>query len=70
MDYSLEDIVQLSGLSVDTIRCYQTLKLIPAPAHKGRKAVVDDRHRLLVHYTAGLRSRLSSQGDAGTADKA
>jgi DNA-binding transcriptional MerR regulator len=45
MEYSLEEIVRLSGLSVDTIRYYQTLKLIPAPAHKGRKAVYDDRHR-------------------------
>jgi DNA-binding transcriptional MerR regulator len=45
MDYLLEDIVQLSGLSGDTISCYQTLKLIPAPAYKRRKAVYDDRHR-------------------------
>lgn len=35
MEYSLEDIVRLSGLSVDTIRYYQTLRLIPPPAHKG-----------------------------------
>jgi DNA-binding transcriptional MerR regulator len=45
MEYSLEDIVRLSGLSVDTIRYYQTLRLIPAPTHAGRKAVYDDRHR-------------------------
>ena len=45
MEYSLEEIVQLSGLSVDTIRYYQTLRLIPPPAHRGRKAVYDDRHR-------------------------
>jgi DNA-binding transcriptional MerR regulator len=45
MEYSLEELVQLSGLSVDTIRYYQTLRLIPPPAHKGRKAVYDDRHR-------------------------
>jgi DNA-binding transcriptional MerR regulator len=44
MEYSLEDTVRLSGLSVDTIRYYQTLRLIPPPAHKGRKAVYDDRH--------------------------
>ena len=44
MEYSLEDIVRLSGLSVDTIRYYQTLRLIPPPAHKGRKAVYDDGH--------------------------
>ena len=45
MEYFLEEIVRLSNLFVDTIRYYQTLQLIPAPAQKGRKAVYDDRHR-------------------------
>jgi DNA-binding transcriptional MerR regulator len=44
MEYSLEDIVRLSGLSVDTIRYYQTLRLIAPPFHRGRKAVYGEDH--------------------------
>jgi len=44
MEYSLEDIVRLSGFSVDTIRYYQSLRLLPPPRHKGRNAVYSDQH--------------------------
>lgn len=44
MEYSLEAIVRLSGLSVDTIRYYQSLHLIDSPDRRGRKAVYGDSH--------------------------
>jgi DNA-binding transcriptional MerR regulator len=44
MEYSLEEIVRLSGFTVDTIRYYQSLRLLPRPRHKGRKAVYGDEH--------------------------
>jgi DNA-binding transcriptional MerR regulator len=44
MEYTLEDMVRLSGFSVDTIRYYQSLRLIQAPRHRGRKAVYTEEH--------------------------
>jgi DNA-binding transcriptional MerR regulator len=44
MEYSLEEIVRLSGFTVDTIRYYQSLRLIPRPQHRGRNAVYSDEH--------------------------
>jgi len=44
MEYSLEETVRLSGFSVDTIRYYQSLRLLPRPRHRGRKAVYSDEH--------------------------
>lgn len=44
MKYSLPELVQASGLSVDTIRYYQTLGLLHGPDHEGRRAVYDDTH--------------------------
>jgi DNA-binding transcriptional MerR regulator len=44
MEYTLEDVVRLSGFSVDTIRYYQSSRLIPPPRHRGRKAVYTDEH--------------------------
>ena len=44
MEYTLEDMVRLSGFSVDTIRYYQSLRLIQAPRHRGRKAIYTDEH--------------------------
>jgi DNA-binding transcriptional MerR regulator len=44
MEYTLEDMVRLSGFSVDTIRYYQSLRLIQPPRHRGRKAVYTDEH--------------------------
>jgi DNA-binding transcriptional MerR regulator len=37
-------VVRLSGFSVDTIRYYQSSRLIPPPRHRGRKAVYTDEH--------------------------
>lgn len=44
MKYSLAELVQASGLSVDTIRYYQSLRLLPSPERDGRQAVYDDAH--------------------------
>ena len=44
MEYSLEEIVRLSGFTVDTIRYYQSLRLLPRPRHRGRNAVYSDEH--------------------------
>src|SRR6187431_2159677 len=44
MEYSLADVVQESGVPVDTIRYYQTIRLLPGPARDGRNAVYDDAH--------------------------
>lgn len=44
MDYPLTELSQTSGLPVDTIRYYQTIGLLHAPAHRGRNAVYDHSH--------------------------
>jgi DNA-binding transcriptional MerR regulator len=44
MAYSLSEVVQQSGVPVDTIRYYQTIRLLPGPARDGRNAVYDDTH--------------------------
>jgi DNA-binding transcriptional MerR regulator len=44
MAYSLSEVVQQSGIPVDTIRYYQTIRLLPGPAREGRNAVYDDTH--------------------------
>jgi DNA-binding transcriptional MerR regulator len=44
MEYSLDEIVRLSGFTVDTIRYYQSLRLLPRPRHRGRNAVYNDEH--------------------------
>lgn len=44
MEYLLEDIVRLSRFSVDTIRYYQSMRLIPPPRHKGRNAIYTEEH--------------------------
>lgn len=44
MKIYLSDLVRESGLTVDTIRYYQTIGLLHPPAHEGRRAVYDDGH--------------------------
>jgi DNA-binding transcriptional MerR regulator len=44
MEYGISDLTRVTGTSVDTIRYYQTLGLLPAPRHEGRNAVYDDTH--------------------------
>lgn len=44
MELSVSQLAERSGLSVDTVRYYQTIGLLPAPRHEGRKAVYEDAH--------------------------
>lgn len=44
MRYQLAELVQASGLAVDTIRYYQSLGLLHHPGHEGRLAIYDDSH--------------------------
>lgn len=44
MRYRVDDLAARTGLSVDTIRYYQTLGLLPRPARDGRHAWYDDGH--------------------------
>ncbi len=44
MEYSVLDLGRATGTSVDTIRYYQALGLLPAPRRVGRNAVYDDAH--------------------------
>jgi DNA-binding transcriptional MerR regulator len=44
MTYSLAQIVRRSGVSVDTVRYYQSHGLLHRPKHKGRNAFYDDSH--------------------------
>lgn len=44
MAYRVEELAQACGVTVDTIRFYQTRGLLPPPARDGRRAVYDDTH--------------------------
>ena len=44
MTYSLVELVQLSGVAVDTIRYYQSIRLLPSPGRDGRNAVYEEVH--------------------------
>jgi len=45
MEYDVSALASTAGLSVDTIRYYQTLGVLEAPRRRGRRAVYDERHR-------------------------
>ena len=44
MEYEVADLAAAAGLSVDTVRFYQTGGLLPAPGRSGRKAVYTEEH--------------------------
>lgn len=44
MEYEVTDLASAAGMSVDTIRFYQTGGLLPLPGRSGRKAVYTDEH--------------------------
>lgn len=44
MDYEVTDLATAAGVSIDTIRFYQTGGLLPLPGRSGRKAVYTDEH--------------------------
>lgn len=44
MEYEVADLASAAGVSVDTIRFYQTGGLLPLPGRSGRKAVYTEEH--------------------------
>lgn len=44
MEYEVADLATAAGVSVDTIRFYQTGGLLPSPGRAGRKAVYTEEH--------------------------
>lgn len=44
MTYRVDELAQACGVTVDTIRFYQTRGLLPPPAREGRHAVYDRSH--------------------------
>jgi DNA-binding transcriptional MerR regulator len=42
--YSVEELAETAGVSVDLVRSYQSKGLVPAPEHEGRRAWYDERH--------------------------
>jgi DNA-binding transcriptional MerR regulator len=45
MGYRVEELAVSCGVSVDTVRYYQGLGLLPPPRREGRVALYDDAHR-------------------------
>jgi DNA-binding transcriptional MerR regulator len=44
MEYDVSDLAAAAGISIDTLRFYQSGGLLPAPAKSGRKAVYTAEH--------------------------
>ncbi len=44
MGYSVDELTREAGLSVDTVRYYQSIGLLPGPARQGRRAIYSDDH--------------------------
>lgn len=57
MVYSLVEVVQQSGVPVDTIRYYQTIRLLPGPGRDGRNAVYDETHLDRLRLIRSMASR-------------
>jgi len=57
MAYSLVEVVQQSGVPVDTIRYYQTIRLLPGPGREGRNAVYDETHLDRLRLIRSMASR-------------
>ncbi len=44
MEYRVEEIARAAGVSVDTVRFYQSRGLLPPPERRGRTAIYSDQH--------------------------
>ena len=44
MAYRVEELAALTGVSVDTVRFYQSRNLLPGPVREGRRAIYADHH--------------------------
>ena len=54
MEYRVEQLADLAGVRVDTIRFYQGKGLVPAPQRRGRIAIYDDSHLERIRRIRGL----------------
>lgn len=57
MRYRVEQLAAACDVSVDTIRYYQSRRLIPAPEREGRVAWYDDRHAERIRRVRALRRK-------------
>jgi DNA-binding transcriptional MerR regulator len=55
--YSVEDLADEAGVSIDLIRSYQSKGLVPAPKHEGRRAWYDGRHLRRLRQISDLKSQ-------------
>jgi DNA-binding transcriptional MerR regulator len=55
--YRVEQLAAACGVSVDTIRYYQSRGLVPAPIREGRLAWYDDRHAERIREVRVLRGK-------------
>jgi len=54
MEYRVEEIARAAGVSVDTVRFYQSRGLLPPPERRGRAAIYSDRHLDLLRRIRAL----------------
>src|SRR4030081_3891936 len=57
MEYRIDQLAAVSGASVDTVRYYQSRRLLPAPPRQGRIAWYDDDHRQRIDRIRDLQRR-------------
>jgi len=57
MEYEVADLASAAGLSVDTIRFYQTGGLLPLPGRAGRKAVYTEEHLERLHLIRSMAAK-------------
>jgi DNA-binding transcriptional MerR regulator len=55
--YGVDDLARAAGLSVDTIRYYQTRGILQPPGRAGRRAVYDETHRERLGWIRDLTDR-------------
>jgi DNA-binding transcriptional MerR regulator len=80
VEYEVADLASAAGVSIDTVRFYQTGGLLPLPARSGRKAVYSDEHlerlRLIRSMAAkglslrAIRLLLARDAGSGSSDTA
>lgn len=54
MDYLVEELADVAGVAVDTVRYYQREKLLHPPRREGRRAFYDDGHVDRIRQIKGL----------------
>jgi DNA-binding transcriptional MerR regulator len=57
MEYRIDQLAGVTGVSVDTLRYYQSRRLLPAPLHHGRRAWYGAEHLARVERIRDLQRR-------------